>query len=92
MSRKLPESFYNLTSAIGAIVTGVSVGLIFFIMALEGMSDTPKPYMGIIAFVILPAIMLIGISLFIDCQGPVDECLHMKLMMMGRCFSSWVAT
>jgi hypothetical protein len=65
MKRRLPTSFYNLTSMIGAAVAVVSFGLILFMMLLEAMAESPKPYVGIIAFVILPAILLIGVAIFI---------------------------
>jgi nitrate/TMAO reductase-like tetraheme cytochrome c subunit len=39
----------------------VSVGLILFLMLLESVSGSPKPYMGIIAFVMLPGVMLAGL-------------------------------
>lgn len=61
MKRIFPSSFYNLVTLIGAAIAAVSFGLILFLILLETMSETPKPYMGIIAFVILPAIMIIGL-------------------------------
>ncbi|MBI3569377.1 MAG: NapC/NirT family cytochrome c [Gemmatimonadetes bacterium] len=63
MQRKLPPSFYNLTTLAGGIIAGVSFGLIIFLLALEQFSANPKPYMGIIAFVILPAFLLGGLAL-----------------------------
>jgi NapC/NirT cytochrome c family, N-terminal region len=65
MKRIFPPSFYNLTTLIGAAIAAVSLGLILFLVLLESLSRTPKPYMGIIAFVILPACMLIGIAILI---------------------------
>ena len=65
MKRIFPASFYNLVSLIGFAIAGVSLGLIFFLMLLEVMSGTPKPYMGILAFVVLPAILLLGLIIAI---------------------------
>ncbi len=61
MRRIFPPSFYNLLTLIGTAIALVSFGLVLFLIVLESMAETPKPYMGIIAFVILPAIMIIGI-------------------------------
>ena len=65
MKRFFPLSFYNLVSFIGFAIVGISFGLILFLMLLEAMSESPKPYMGIIAFVILPAFLLIGLGIAI---------------------------
>jgi nitrate/TMAO reductase-like tetraheme cytochrome c subunit len=61
MKRIFPISFYNPITLVGAAISAISFGLILFLMLLETMSGTPKPYMGIIAFVILPAILIIGL-------------------------------
>jgi hypothetical protein len=61
MKRLFPSSFYNPVTLAGAAIAVVSFGLVLFLMLLETMSGTPKPYMGIIAFVILPTIMIIGL-------------------------------
>lgn len=65
MKRLFPESFYNLTSFTGATIAAVSFGLIVFLTVLELFAEHPKPYMGIIAFVILPAFLILGIILII---------------------------
>jgi hypothetical protein len=61
MRRILPNSFYNPVTLAGGLIAGISFGLILFLMLLESMSGSPKPYMGIIAFVILPAILVVGL-------------------------------
>jgi len=63
MKRIFPDSFYNLITLIGATVASVSFGLILFLMVLELFSDEQKPYMGIVAFVIFPSIMIFGLLL-----------------------------
>ena len=65
MKRIFPSSFYNTVTLLGAAVATISFGLILFLMALELLSEQPKPYMGIIAFVILPTFLLIGIVLIV---------------------------
>ncbi len=52
-----------MPTLIGAAIAAVSFGLILFLILLETMTGSPKPYMGVIAFVILPAIMIIGIAI-----------------------------
>jgi hypothetical protein len=63
MKRTLPSSFYNPITLIGSALGGVSFGLILFLILLETLAEEPKPYMGIIAFVILPAILIVGLIL-----------------------------
>lgn len=63
MKRIFPTSFYNPLTLLGAAIASVSFGLILFLILLESMAAAPKPYMGIVAFVILPAILLVGLAL-----------------------------
>jgi nitrate/TMAO reductase-like tetraheme cytochrome c subunit len=63
MKNLFPRSFYNLTTLIGTVVAGVSVGLIIFLVILEASAESPNPYMGIITFVLLPFFLLIGFVL-----------------------------
>lgn len=65
MKRLFPDSFYNLITITGAAIAGVSFGLILFLMVLEFFAETQKPYMGIVAFVVLPTILLIGVILIV---------------------------
>ncbi|MGE5437889.1 MAG: cytochrome c3 family protein [Syntrophothermus sp.] len=58
-----PSIFYNTMSLIGAVVAIISFGLIIFLIVLEAMTPEPKPYMGIVAFVILPGFLIIGLIL-----------------------------
>jgi nitrate/TMAO reductase-like tetraheme cytochrome c subunit len=61
--RKLPSSVYNPITMLGGLVAGVSFGLILFLIALDALSGEQKPYMGIITFVVLPAILILGLLL-----------------------------
>ena len=63
MKRVFPESFYNFVTLVGAVIAVVSFGLILFLVLLEAVAEQPKPYMGIIAFVILPIFLLLGLVL-----------------------------
>jgi hypothetical protein len=63
MRKIFPKSFYNLTTLIGTAIAVISIGIILFMMLLEATSENPSPYMGIIAFVIIPVFLIIGLLL-----------------------------
>lgn len=65
MKNKLPSSFYNPITLTGAAIALISFGLILFLMLLEAVSGGQKPYMGIIAFVVLPTFLLAGLFLIV---------------------------
>ncbi len=65
MKRIFPESFYNVLTLVGAALSAVSFGLILFLILLESVAEKPKPYMGIIAFVVLPVFLLLGLILIV---------------------------
>ena len=46
----------------GAAIALVSFGLILFLFLLEAFAGHSKPYMGIIAFVILPGLLILGLA------------------------------
>ncbi len=60
--RRFPSTFYNTITLVGTALAAVSLGLILFLMALEALSHEHKPYMGIIAFVILPGFLVLGMA------------------------------
>lgn len=63
MNKRLPPSFYNPITLTGAGIAVLSFGLILFLMVLEFFEKDPSPYMGIIAFIILPGILIFGLVL-----------------------------
>ncbi len=63
MKKFFPSSVYNPITMVGASVSLISFGLILFLTLLEAMSTQHKPYMGIIAFIILPAFLILGLLL-----------------------------
>jgi len=63
MSRVLPDKFYNPVSLLGSAIAAVSFGLIVFLVVLELLAEEQKPYMGILAFVVLPGFLIIGLVL-----------------------------
>ncbi len=64
MRKHLPTIFYNPVSLVGGGLAAVSFGLILFLVILELFAGMSKPYVGVIAFVVLPVFLLIGIFLF----------------------------
>jgi len=63
MKKKFPGSFYNPITLVGSALSIISFGLILFLMLLEALTAEHKPYVGILAFVILPAFLIIGLLL-----------------------------
>ena len=63
MKKIFPESVYNPITFTGAAIALVSFGLILFLMLLEALSPTQKPYVGIIVYVVLPAFLILGLIL-----------------------------
>lgn len=61
MKRIFPDKFYNTITLVGVSVSAVSFGLILFLMVLEYTAEVHKPYMGILAFVILPTFLVMGL-------------------------------
>ncbi len=57
--RKLPPAFYNTFTLIGGFLAALCLGLIIFIVSLEHFAQESSPYMGVIAFVVLPGFMIL---------------------------------
>lgn len=60
-ARPLPSVFYNTLSLAGTSLAALSLGLILFLMLLDAFAQEHRPYMGVIAFVILPAFLILGL-------------------------------
>lgn len=64
MKKKLfPDIFYNTTTLVGTSIALLSFGLIIFLTIIEAFTPEPKVYAGIITFIILPAILILGLIL-----------------------------
>jgi len=61
MRKKLPATFYNSTSMVGMAIAIVALVMIAFLFVLTAFSGTSNPYMGLITFIGLPAILLVGL-------------------------------
>jgi len=59
--KKLPSAFYNPLSMLGAILALVSFCVILFLLLLDFFSEASSPYMGILAFIILPSVLVFGL-------------------------------
>lgn len=60
--RKLfPDHFYNPITLIGAGIALLSFAIFIFLVILEFFAHTTNPYLGIITFIILPSILILGL-------------------------------
>ncbi len=63
-SRKLPTTYYNWLTMTGAYVSSVSLMLILLFWAVNLIFDfAPNPYLGIVLFLVLPMILMLGLVL-----------------------------
>jgi thiosulfate reductase cytochrome b subunit len=63
--RLFPIIFYNPLTIAGTFISFISFGAIIFFIILALYSGHASPYIGIITFIILPAIVIIGIILIV---------------------------
>ncbi len=63
MKKYLPSVFLNPISMAGAFLAALSFGLILFLIALDLFAKESSPYIGILAFVILPMFLILGLLL-----------------------------
>jgi nitrate/TMAO reductase-like tetraheme cytochrome c subunit len=63
MRSRLPASFANPITIVGVAIAAVSFIVIVFLAVLEYLAETPNPYMGILAFVIVPSVLLSGLAI-----------------------------
>jgi len=58
--RKFPNAFYNPITLFGLGLSLLSLALISFLLVLDYFSATSKPYVGVIAFILLPLVFIAG--------------------------------
>jgi hypothetical protein len=63
MKRRLPDSFYNPLSIIGAVLAGASFVTILFLLAVDVLQPSAPAYIGIISYVVLPIPLIAGLLL-----------------------------
>ncbi len=61
--RRLPAAFYNATSLFGFVLSLMVIALIFLLFLLDTFSGIDNPYVGLITFVALPPIFILGVLL-----------------------------
>jgi nitrate/TMAO reductase-like tetraheme cytochrome c subunit len=61
MSKRFPSLFYNPISMFGAIVAVVNFVVIIALVLYEVIIGGSSPYAGIVAFIILPAMLILGL-------------------------------
>ncbi len=60
---KLPLSFYNWTSIIGATIALISLFMIVFLFVVSAIFNQGSSYLGIIIYIALPTLLVIGLIL-----------------------------
>jgi hypothetical protein len=60
---KLPQSFYNWTSFIGATIAIISLFMIAFLFVISFFFDQGSSYLGLFMFIVLPVFFVIGLLL-----------------------------
>ncbi len=63
MKKRLPDVYYNPVSMIGGAIAIVSLGTILFLFFVDLISERTAIYVGIITYIILPSIMVVGLLL-----------------------------
>lgn len=65
MRQRLPKVFYNTISLIGAVIAVFNTGFIVFLLVIEAFSRRVHPYADLVIWLILPALILLGVVLII---------------------------
>ena len=64
-TQKLPSVFRNYISLIGAVLAVTSLVSIVLLLLLEWTSSSDQPYLGILIYILLPAVMIFGLTVFL---------------------------
>src|SRR5574341_2105533 len=62
-TRKLPSSFYNIISIVGAAIAAFSFVAIIFLFIVDYFTQRSTPYLGIINYLVFPAVLILGLLL-----------------------------
>jgi len=63
MKQRLPDVYYNPVSMVGGAIAIVSLGTILFLFFVDLVSEQTAIYVGIITYIILPSILILGLLL-----------------------------
>ena len=65
MRSKLPPSFTNPITLLGVSITTLCFIIIGFLAINEWLAKDPSPYVGVLAFIIVPSVLLFGVAIAI---------------------------
>ncbi len=60
---KLPRAYYNWVSLIGAVLAGISLFMILFLIVVSLFIEVTSSYLGLVIYIILPIFLVIGLIL-----------------------------
>ena len=63
MKKRFPHYVYNPITLIGAGLASLCFGLILFLFVLDFFSTEENTYMGILTYIIIPSILILGLLL-----------------------------
>lgn len=63
MKKIFPKYVYNPITMIGAAIAALSFGIIIFLFVLDFFSTEENTYMGILTYIIIPSILILGLLL-----------------------------
>jgi hypothetical protein len=63
MKLRLPDSYHNMISYIGTVVSLVSLAMFIFLYVLSSISTLEKAYEGLVIFMVIPVFIIIGLVL-----------------------------
>ncbi len=63
MKKRFPHYVYNPITMIGAALASLCFGLIIFLFVLDFFSSEENTYMGILTYIIIPSILILGLLL-----------------------------
>ena len=63
IKKHLPDSFYNPVSIAGALIVALSFLTVIFLTIVDSITTHPAPYLGVIAYIVLPVPLILGLLL-----------------------------
>lgn len=76
---KLPRSFYNWTSLVGAIIALISLFMIVFLLAVSVFLGEGSSYLGLVIYIVLPVFLILGLILI-----PIGMIIKLKRAKKGE--------
>ncbi len=69
MQQRLPRMFSHPVSLIGLVIAVFNAGFIVFLSVVEAFSRRAHPYADLVIWLILPALVLLGLVLIVSRSG-----------------------